>query len=781
MAAVRPKVTVTQQFASPSTTASVPDLTLLIVGPAYHIRDYESNKADIQTATDYGVKNDPCDATGAPDNIPLTGTDAITISEPIDNATGAILDSASVVIYLDEVLVQLAIDDDGVRVNNQNTLTSSTDFIVAGIEPGDRVVITDVANAITVERFVQSVDEASPLELTLTANVNTTGTDIDGVAYSGMALTGLEFRVEREVNDKILDSSFYTITDQEVVIEGGITISDASLPAPASLYTVDYAKVYQQYRSLRQDLPLVTEIEDSDALEGELVTLDERNPLYVGAFVALQNTSSPVKIFGITGDNLNGAVDRLAAYTVARDFIEARKDVYCIVYLATESSINALWRNHVIAMADPEESNFRIAIGSSPLPITKDIGDDGTAADELSTTSPIVVFVDPAADFVTDAIIAGDTLVITGTGGLVDLSGTYDIRRVLSATILEMEATDIFDGLAAGQTSDYNAGSGKSVEAAATVTTRRRIVSILDNTATFVTDGVIVGDLLNVPANGGTDLTTTLNSFTVSDVVSENRLEVDIDVEGDIELPSLTGGTTVDASFAYQVVRTLSKADQVDELNAVTLSLKNTRMVMVWPDECKVSGVQNAYTNVQNDLPGYYLACAVGGMVAGFPSHQNFTNLGIAGIDSVSNSSNYFSNDQIDELSNGGWYVVLQDTPNALPYSVHALTTDTTTLESGELMFVKNFDFVSLFLKNILVAFLSGYNVLPETLDLIQNAMESGAAQLKSRKYLKIGSPLLDSTIESLSVVDGSADQVELFMTVELPKPLNRIGLYLTA
>lgn len=776
MAATRPVVQVTQTFASPTVTVATPDLNCIVIGPCYNVQDYNAtNKSNIELSTVYGSLNGSCGTTGALATAPV----AIVTAEPPNNTSGAILDSDSVSVILDDVQARIAIGGDGVRVENSTTFTSAAGtFVASGVKAGDRIVITDPLVPVTVEKTVASVTSATVLELT--SNLNAAGTDIDGAAYTGMALTGLDYRIERTLNDKTVGSAFVTVSGQQVTLGAGVTVSDTTESLTDAV--VDYAKVYIQYRSLRQDLTSVGELSSASAITGTLGGTDERNPLATGVSIALQNTSSPVQYLGITGDNLNDATDRLTAYTVARDTIESRKDVYAIVPLANETTILSLFKTHVVNLADPTISNFRIAIGSSTLPTTKVISAaSAVGADEIVATDPIVIFVDPTATFVTDSVGSTDTLVISGSA----LSGSYEIRRALAETILEIDG-------AAGSDVDFPSATttalgwtigAKASNPAATATSRRRISRILDNTATFITDGVAVGDLVEIPADGGSDFTTTLNSYAITQVVSENRVEVDVDTGtgSEIELPSTSGGVAVDSAFDYRISRTLSKADQVTELNAVTSSLSHSRMVMVWPDSCKVSGVTNALTGVQGDSPGYYLACAVGGMVAGYPAHQNFTNLGIGGIDSVTNSSRYFTEAQIDSLSSGGWYVMVQDTPTALPYSVHALTSDTTTLESGELMVVKNFDYVSIFYKNLLVQFLNGYNVLPETLDLIKSAFDAGTAQLKSRRYPKIGPSILDGAVQSISTVDGAADQVELYTTVTLPKPLNQIGLFLTA
>src|SRR5438046_82395 len=124
--ASRPKIKITEQFETVSTTVTIPDLNVLVCGPCYHIEDYTAtNKSNILIASTYGTKNDTTGTSGAPTNRPLVNTTAITISSPVNNATGAILDKDSVIVYLDEVLVHITGANDGAATNNSVTFTSA--------------------------------------------------------------------------------------------------------------------------------------------------------------------------------------------------------------------------------------------------------------------------------------------------------------------------------------------------------------------------------------------------------------------------------------------------------------------------------------------------------------------------------------------------------------------------------------------------------------------------------------------------------------------------------
>jgi len=324
---------------------------------------------------------------------------------------------------------------------------------------------------------------------------------------------------------------------------------------------------------------------------------------------------------------------------------------------------------------------------------------------------------------------------------------------------------------------------------------------LYDAAATFLTDGVLVGDYIEVPSDPNGVYGSTYKRFKVANLISEQRLEIDNILGGvyqtntsttEYELPHtdnrLGEGTLVtQGTVRYRVVRHLTTAQQVDTLVSEAQSLNSRRSLLVWPDEVLVASLTDNSKPTNSDgsaaaagaQPGYYLAAAIGGMTAGLPSHQGFSRLGIAGVSSVNNSSRYFTESQLTELSDGGLYVFKQDTPTSLAYSIHQLTTDPATLESGEFSMVKNFDYVSLFFLGILDPFLGQWNINNDTLGFIRQAVNTGIGNLKLKRVAKIGAPINDATLTSLAVSNASADRVEIYVDIDFPKVLNVIGLHL--
>jgi len=317
---------------------------------------------------------------------------------------------------------------------------------------------------------------------------------------------------------------------------------------------------------------------------------------------------------------------------------------------------------------------------------------------------------------------------------------------------------------------------------AGTISTRKRLDTLRDDSATFV-GNVDPGEDIEIPYPESVDPLYWDTTTTKWEIESVESNEILIAKLGDLEElapKQFVQGYSSD-DLSYRITIDLLPAKQVEELNTITSGLSDSRCVMVWPNEVTVSDLQNELTEVQSRQSGQYLACAVGGMVAGLPSHQGFTYIGIAGIQQIYNSNFYFTDSQITDLRDGGWYVFVQDSETSLPYTVHEVTTDVSAYELGEFMNVKNFDYIATYMKEVLEQFLGKYNITTETLEMIRSSLNAAGAYLQLRIYPKIGVPLLGFDVTSLTQSATEKDMVEVYMDISLPYVLNKISLHLVA
>ena len=645
------------------------------------------------------------------------------------------------------------------------------------------------------------------LELANYSNIRTTATfDANSPALA-------QWRVERAISDVELDSTWYTVSDNEITLATAITVNlgtDLTLLNKA----VSYAKIYVEYMALRTDLQNITEFNNYAEMEAELGKYDARNPLFVGAVVAKANTTTPVSVYGVTADTGT-------AYSSFLDRTSSVKDIYAIVPLTYDTSILAAINNSCISLADPNfvldngiKQKFRVAIGAVELETQKELVSSLSGGTTTPITGPVsgvnktLTLVQTIAgtpvDFQASGVIPGDLVVVYDSSAVT--TSTYTVAAVNGPLVLETDEVVVALTGDTGDTFKVTDAAGVDKIAAITfsgtddfdITSTELDLPYLIFTAanaSFISSGCVPGDIIQIPTTLTTNVWTTYGSWEIDEVLSETQVRAynsGTDTsELTNELPHLSsrvdGSDIVDGTMYIRVVRDMTKPQQVNEMVAVATSFGSKRMLLCYPDSVDVSSlVDGSLTRTVATAPeaaaaqpGYYLACAVGGLTAGKPSQQGFTNMGIAGIDRIYNSGDYFSEEQITELSNGGVYVFVQDTPAALPYSVHEVTTDVVALEFSEYMVVKNFDFIATTYMDTMFPFLGDWNVLPSTVEFIRQALISTGDVLMSRYVEKIGAPLTDYTISEVAESSLSSDRIEAFIDVDTPMTLNTIGLHL--
>jgi len=277
-------------------------------------------------------------------------------------------------------------------------------------------------------------------------------------------------------------------------------------------------------------------------------------------------------------------------------------------------------------------------------------------------------------------------------------------------------------------------------------------------TATFLSDNLKAGDTFDLTQANGEIL-----KHVVSSIVSEDMLILSAPVVG------IIAGT---GRYAFKVTRTADKELQSLDIAKTSRSYMSSRFINIWPDQCIID---------KEIHPGYYTGCAIAGMVAGLPSQQGFTRIGMGGISGVRHSTDYFNSAQLDNIADGGTMVVTQLSPASPPTIRHQLTTDSSTYEMRELSFVKNFDFVSYICKDVLDNFIGLYNITPSTMAILETVITAAMESLKLASVAKIGSPILDYTKPTVTQSSVERSRVEIYCNVEFPYALNTIGMHIVS
>ncbi|MHA1302106.1 MAG: hypothetical protein ACTSPI_00190 [Candidatus Heimdallarchaeaceae archaeon] len=275
-----------------------------------------------------------------------------------------------------------------------------------------------------------------------------------------------------------------------------------------------------------------------------------------------------------------------------------------------------------------------------------------------------------------------------------------------------------------------------------------------DNSAEFISDGVSPADRLELNVGGAIT-----GSYVVNQVINDNVIEVTTTA------PFAETGSGI----TYTIDRDLSKPQQADEIAGSIDSYDSRRVVVVFPDEIEVNG---------ETVAGYFLGTVVAGMVAGLPPHQGFTNLTIAGVETLSHSNTYFKKEDLNKIANAGGLIFVQETPNSAPYIRHQLTTDTQFVETRELSVVKNFDHLSYYFYDVLAPFIGPYNVTNKTSEIILGSLRLAGDKKMAEALPRIGAPLKSYTLAG-GPSSISSDRIEVMNRLDIPKPLNYIDMYL--
>lgn len=275
--------------------------------------------------------------------------------------------------------------------------------------------------------------------------------------------------------------------------------------------------------------------------------------------------------------------------------------------------------------------------------------------------------------------------------------------------------------------------------------------------ATFLSDGVVPGDVVYVAA---ATPSTVVNSYIVQQVISNQQLAVD--------------ATEIATGVSFYVSRTLTKTQQADWVAETSAQYNDRRVIHVQPDVCGIS-----IGGVTKYLPGYYLACAVAGMTAGFPVQQGFTNIGLAGITDLKRSNFYFSRSQMNRMAETGTFLIAQEVQGGTPYVRHELTTDISVLEYREFLVVKNWDYLSYYYYDKLKPFIGSWNITTDTLNNIRQTIVASSEMLKGKKLPKIGPPLVDYNLKAIAQNAVNKDNIDISLQISVVYPNNYTNLYL--
>jgi hypothetical protein len=135
--------------------------------------------------------------------------------------------------------------------------------------------------------------------------------------------------------------------------------------------------IYVSYSGLRKDVtalatnPSLIRLNDTTQLTSLLSPVDARNPLALGLYFALINApTTQVTGIGVDAYSADSPYGTVEAFTRAAEFLEG-VEVYAIAPLTQDTTVAQVYREHVLAMSEPEQRGERIVIVNTPTPTHK--------------------------------------------------------------------------------------------------------------------------------------------------------------------------------------------------------------------------------------------------------------------------------------------------------------------------------------------------------------------------------------------------------------------------
>lgn len=300
---------------------------------------------------------------------------------------------------------------------------------------------------------------------------------------------------------------------------------------------------------------------------------------------------------------------------------------------------------------------------------------------------------------------------------------------------------------------------------------------LIDPQADFLGSGVVGTDLVTIKSftlggatlPDGTSEADFIGTWVVNNVIDATTLQI-TSTDPAYSFNYTTGANQSSAEVApYFIKRVLLKSAQAEQVAATSTDFGSNRVIHVQPDSVsvEVGGATVA------GLPGYYLAAALAGSIAGSPVQQGFTNAALAGISDLQNANYYFKRNDLNTMAAAGTCLYVQSTQGGVPYCRHELTTDVTTLEYREILKVKNWDYVSYYVHGLLKPFVGSWNIVEDTLNTVRTTLIAGMELLMQQRLPKIGAPLLSYTILKLEQSTVNKDRIVVQIRITLVDPAN--------
>ena len=201
-----------------------------------------------------------------------------------------------------------------------------------------------------------------------------------------------------------------------------------------------------------------------------------------------------------------------------------------------------------------------------------------------------------------------------------------------------------------------------------------------------------------------------------------------------------------------------------ETVQALGKSFGSRRVWMLFPDRCAAN-----IEGLEQEIPGFYLAPGIAGMVSAYKPSQSFTNMPLTGYTRVIGSNDTFSRRQLNTVAAGGVWIIQQTNEGGPLTTRMALTTDMTSVESRTDSITKVVDYTAMFIRRSLISYIGRYNINKGLLETINTILQGLLSWLVDTGVLNGFS--LNRTIQD----PDNPDSILVDVTLEPPYPCNYI------
>jgi len=286
----------------------------------------------------------------------------------------------------------------------------------------------------------------------------------------------------------------YEVSDTEITVQSGILLHDSSWTdnGVALPLALKGGTVFVEYRAWLPDyVGTVESIADAAEIPSLLGQISPDNPLCWGVYLALQNANGQPVFFTSVTDPSN--VDDWA---VALEGLDGQDQIYNLVPLTNNETVQGLWKAHVESQSGPEVGNWRATIFGIEVTGVKRILSEANSvggstilarlADDNTTSGTQYTLLSvPAnnAKFITKGVKAGDTVrYLYSTDAFGDETySEFVIDEVLSESSLRLvtghgSAITVGQKAAIWRTLDRSGRAAEAVEQVGAHSSRRVVV-----------------------------------------------------------------------------------------------------------------------------------------------------------------------------------------------------------------------------------------------------------------------------------------------------------------